>query len=270
MLLDPEARARVRLRTARAHRRRRRWRSSRSCSPSRSAENKLREEDEQRLYERGRGARPGARRHASGDRCGTRAARRRARGGDAVVRASAPRRCAAPLPRQVVPAEAAEIRLDEFRRMLRLSKLCLDGDEMTDDQRDAMCNLGESLGLTGGQAEDLIDEYLEEAQRACRRRRSRALRCAPAARRPRRAQAGDSAPPPREKAPSPRRRRRSREGESINISPLARAQERLKYPEFHQRHRHGDAARHLRRVSSWAATARDAAPNEQPVTHGDR
>ena len=33
---------------------------------------------------------------------------------------------------------------------------------MTDDQRDALCNMGESLGLTGGQAEDLIDEYLEE------------------------------------------------------------------------------------------------------------
>ena len=51
----------------------------------------------------------------------------------------------------------------EFRRVLRLSKLCLDGDEMTDDQRDALCNMGESLGLTGGEAEDIIDEYLEEA-----------------------------------------------------------------------------------------------------------
>ena len=47
--------------------------------------------------------------------------------------------------------------------MLRLSKLSLDGEEMTDDQRDALCNMGESLGLTGGEAEDLIDEYLEEA-----------------------------------------------------------------------------------------------------------
>ena len=44
-----------------------------------------------------------------------------------------------------------------------MSRLCIDGDDMTDDQRDAMCNLGESLGLSGGQAEDLIDEYLEEA-----------------------------------------------------------------------------------------------------------
>lgn len=51
---------------------------------------------------------------------------------------------------------------DEFRRILKMSRLCLDGEEMSDDQRDAMCNLGESLGLTGGEAEDLIDEYLEE------------------------------------------------------------------------------------------------------------
>jgi formylglycine-generating enzyme required for sulfatase activity len=38
----------------------------------------------------------------------------------------------------------------------------LEGEELTDDQRDALCNMGESLGLTGGEAEDLIDEYLEE------------------------------------------------------------------------------------------------------------
>lgn len=50
----------------------------------------------------------------------------------------------------------------EFRRLLRMSRLALDGEEMSDSQRDAMCNLGESLGLTGGQAEDLIDEYLDE------------------------------------------------------------------------------------------------------------
>jgi molecular chaperone DnaK len=50
----------------------------------------------------------------------------------------------------------------EFRRILRMSRLALDGEEMTDDQRDAMCNVGESLGLAGGEAEDLIDEYLDE------------------------------------------------------------------------------------------------------------
>ena len=77
---------------------------------------------------------------------------------------------AAPAPAPV--ASSAGFRADdgtkdptaEFRRLLRMSRLALDGGEMTDDQRDAMCNLGESLGLTGGQAEDLIDEYLEEME----------------------------------------------------------------------------------------------------------
>ncbi|MEI8340529.1 MAG: SUMF1/EgtB/PvdO family nonheme iron enzyme [Verrucomicrobiota bacterium] len=49
---------------------------------------------------------------------------------------------------------------EEFVRMLRLTGLS--EDEMTDDQRDALCNMGENLGLTGGQAEDLIDAYLDE------------------------------------------------------------------------------------------------------------
>jgi formylglycine-generating enzyme required for sulfatase activity len=49
---------------------------------------------------------------------------------------------------------------DEFRKTLQLSRLCQGGGEMSDDQRDALCNIGEGLGLTGGQAEDLIDEYL--------------------------------------------------------------------------------------------------------------
>jgi len=50
----------------------------------------------------------------------------------------------------------------EFLRMLRLSVL----EEITDDQRDAFCNMGEALGLTGGDAEDIIDEYLEEQMQA--------------------------------------------------------------------------------------------------------
>lgn len=47
---------------------------------------------------------------------------------------------------------------DEFMRLLRLSGI----DEITDDQRDAFCNMGEALGLTGGEAEDAIDDYLDE------------------------------------------------------------------------------------------------------------
>lgn len=51
---------------------------------------------------------------------------------------------------------------EELLRMLRLSEL----DEITDDQRDAFCNMGEAMGLSGGDAEDIIDEYLEERLKA--------------------------------------------------------------------------------------------------------
>lgn len=50
---------------------------------------------------------------------------------------------------------------EEFLRMLRLSSL--DSFAMTDDQRDAFINMAESLGIEPGEAEDLVDLYLEEA-----------------------------------------------------------------------------------------------------------
>src|SRR5450432_1689494 len=51
---------------------------------------------------------------------------------------------------------------DEFKRMLSLSGL--DSDSMTDDQRDAFINMAENLGLDAGDAEDLVDEYLDVAE----------------------------------------------------------------------------------------------------------
>lgn len=53
---------------------------------------------------------------------------------------------------------------EDFLRMLRLSNL--DGDSMTDDQRDAFVNMAESLGIEVDEAEDLIDDYLDEADAA--------------------------------------------------------------------------------------------------------
>jgi formylglycine-generating enzyme required for sulfatase activity len=50
---------------------------------------------------------------------------------------------------------------EEFLRLLRLSGL--DSDSMTDDQRDALVNMAENLGLDPGEGEDLVDVYLEEA-----------------------------------------------------------------------------------------------------------
>jgi len=48
---------------------------------------------------------------------------------------------------------------EDFMRMLRLSGL--DADDMTDDQRDAFINMAENLGIDPGDAEDMVDEYLE-------------------------------------------------------------------------------------------------------------
>jgi formylglycine-generating enzyme required for sulfatase activity len=50
---------------------------------------------------------------------------------------------------------------EEFLRVLRLSGL--DSESMTDDQRDALVNMAENLGLDPGDGEDLVDLYLEEA-----------------------------------------------------------------------------------------------------------
>jgi len=104
------------------------------------AENKLREEDENRLYERGRGL--GLTRDsmkaavdAELDRLGAERV--------AATMFVAPLPMTAPMA-VVGTSEGADGRdpATEFRRMLRLSKLCLEGDDMTDDQRDALCNMG--------------------------------------------------------------------------------------------------------------------------------
>jgi formylglycine-generating enzyme required for sulfatase activity len=231
-------------------------------------ENRLREEDESRLYERGRGlgltrsdmqaaveaelARVGAERVAAtmfvAPAAGTSAM---AAGGVAMV-----------MPAGMEGSDP----FSEFRRMLRLSKLCIDGDDMTDDQRDAMCNMGESLGLTGGQAEDLIDEYLEEMS---------SMPMAPAAAAPTRT-AVAPAPAPRPaatakltpvapvKKPEPTAPAAAVK-EPINTTPLGRAQERQNYPPFTNA-----AGVEMLLVPSgvffMGSTAREAAPHEQPVT----
>jgi len=50
---------------------------------------------------------------------------------------------------------------EDFLRMLRLSGLDTDG--MADDTRDAFVNMAENLGIDAGEAESLVDLYLEEA-----------------------------------------------------------------------------------------------------------
>ena len=52
---------------------------------------------------------------------------------------------------------------EDFLRFLRLSGL--DADAMTDDQRDAFINVAENLGIDAGEAEGIVDLYLEDAEK---------------------------------------------------------------------------------------------------------
>jgi formylglycine-generating enzyme required for sulfatase activity len=52
---------------------------------------------------------------------------------------------------------------EDFMRMLRLSGLDTDG--MADDTRDAFVNMAENLGIDAADAEELVDLYLEEADK---------------------------------------------------------------------------------------------------------
>ncbi len=68
-------------------------------------------------------------------------------------------------PPEPLPPEIIEAPIDpraEFMRMLRLSGL--DSVTMTDDQRDAFINVAENSGIDAGEAEDMVDEFLEEIE----------------------------------------------------------------------------------------------------------
>jgi formylglycine-generating enzyme required for sulfatase activity len=127
-------------------------------------------------------------------------------------------------------AEAASQRdpFSEFRRLLKMSRLCLDGGEMTDDQRDAMCNLGESLGLTGGQAEDLIDEYLEQVSVMPAQMTPRPVAATATAVRPVKPASQPKPVPVAAAAPAPAVVRM----QPTVITPLMRAQEKEKHRNF--------------------------------------
>ncbi len=81
-------------------------------------------------------------------------------GAHRVLPAQPPR---APTPRPPRPRRQALEPKDEFLRMLRLTGL--DSDGMSDDTRDAFVNMAENLGLELDEAEDLVDQYLDEADK---------------------------------------------------------------------------------------------------------
>ncbi|MDQ6623924.1 MAG: hypothetical protein M3Y86_10650, partial [Verrucomicrobiota bacterium] len=84
-----------------------------------------------------------------------------------------------PPPKPARPARQPGDPKEEFLRMLRLTSL--DSDGMSDDTRDAFINMAENIGLDPGDAEDLVDLYLEEAD----------------------AMANGAPPPPRATTPAP-------------------------------------------------------------------
>jgi formylglycine-generating enzyme required for sulfatase activity len=181
---------------------------------------------------------------------------------------TAPRPAAPPASAAVGPALASPASrdpFDEFRRMLKLSKLCLDGEEMTDDQRDALCNMGESLGLTGGQAEDLIDEYLDEVSGMPMQPQAppRAGTAVAAASRPAVKAAVPVVAKPKAEPALPAREMVLPPTVVVNTSPAARVKERERFPSFRN-----SAMMEMLLVPSgifrMGSDAPDAAPHEQP------
>lgn len=156
------------------------------------------------------------------------------------------------IPRATVTdrAPSAGAPAEEFMRLLQLSNL--NGDEqMTDDQRDALCNMGESLGLAGGEAEDVIDEYLEQGS------------LGPVV-------AKTAAPGPVVKKPSSGAKGGKaaevvREATAIDLSPARRARDQEKFPPF----KNGCGGEMLLIPSGtfdMGSEAPGSGPNEQPVT----
>ena len=136
----------------------------------------------------------------------------------------------------------------EFARLIRLSGLC--EDDITDDQRDALCNMGENLGLTGGEAEDLIDQYLEDVSGLP----PNGAKAASPSR--------QAAPPPPAKKP-PTRVLESIQAEKF--APLHRDVERRQHPPF-TAFTGADMLFIPSGILVMGSTAEGAAPNEQPLT----
>src|SRR5204863_1594013 len=83
-------------------------------------------------------------------------------GGQRVTRIPAPPPVEAPRPQRPRRQKSVDPK-EDFMRMLRLSGLDTDG--MADETRDAFVNMAENLGIDGVDAEELVDLYLDEADK---------------------------------------------------------------------------------------------------------
>jgi len=220
---------------------------------------KLREEDEARLFERGRqwGLSQASMQETIEAELTNLGASR------VTALSEAP----SPAPPQASAGSEAKDPFNEFRRMLRLAK-SLDGEDMTDDRRDMLCDMGENLGLTGGQAEDLIDEYLEEVSgtpiSAPTPSRLSPSAGAASARATASGPARPLSKPVKKPEASPSKPSAPKEP-TIQPSPVSRAHERQMYPNFSN-----SIGMEMRLITSGSfqmgSAEPDAAPQEQPVT----
>jgi len=109
-----------------------------------------------------------------------------------------------------MPAKTSSARpQEEFLHLLRLSNL--DSFSMSDDQRDTFIDMAENLGLDPGEAEDLVDLFLEEAD-------EKAFADQPAAVTPRAEVKSVTAPAPIEEKSSPEKIERNAELERSRYS----------------------------------------------------
>ena len=83
-------------------------------------------------------------------------------GATRVVSAAAPPPVAAPREPRTRRQKSVDPK-EDFMRMLRLSGL--DSEGMSDETRDAFVNMAENLGIEADEAEELVDVYLEEADK---------------------------------------------------------------------------------------------------------
>ena len=165
---------------------------------------------------------------------------------------------------------------DDFRRMLQLSGL--DEESMSDDRRDTFIDMAENMGLDPGDAEDIVDEYLEAvadgtlvpvvaassplaASRITSNVPSRLP--APKAQPPTpgtRPPVRSSGAPVRSGAPGPAARQTPVTPLVPAIEQLSSQEEQRRFEDYTNSHRFTDAFHALRRRSRWAATPRTLPP----------
>ena len=140
---------------------------------------------------------------------------------------------------------------EDFTRMLRLSGL--DSDSMTDDQRDAFINMAENLGIDLEEAEDLVDDYLDEADKAFSEDAT--------APEPSRAEAEKASEPAAPASPS----EAAEPAPEIHVTSVSEVEERAQFINF-KNSLGGEMLFIPSAEFLMGSEAGEAAPNEKPLT----